>query len=89
MPLSCTLELKVIPNAQRDEVLGWQGDVLRVKIHAPPLDGRANEALPDYLAQHLGLSRRAVTVVRGEKSRHKVVRIDGLTLDEVRRRLGG
>ena len=88
MPPVCTLELKVIPNAPRDEVLGWQGNVLRVKIHAPPLDGRANEALTDFLAQRLGLPRRAVTLVRGGRTRHKVDRIDGLTLDEARRRLG-
>jgi len=89
MPAPCTLELKVIPNAPRDEVAGWLGATLKVKIHAPALDGRANEALTDFLAQRLGLSRRAVGLVRGEKSRQKIVRIDGITLEEARRRLGG
>jgi uncharacterized protein (TIGR00251 family) len=88
MPATCTLELKVIPHAPRDEVAGWMGAALKVKIHAPALDGRANEALADFLAERLGLPRRAVTLVHGGKSRHKVVRIDGLTLTEVRRRLG-
>jgi hypothetical protein len=85
----CTLDLKVIPNAPRDEIAGWLGDALKVKIHAPALDGRANAALTDFLAGQLGLPRRAVALVRGGQSRHKLVRIDGLTLDAIRRRLGG
>lgn len=85
---SCTLELKTIPNAPRDQVAGWLGDALKVKVHAPALDGRANEALLEFLAAELGLPKRAVTLVRGDKSRHKVVRLDGLTLAEVKARLG-
>ena len=89
MPAACTLALKVIPNAPRDELAGWLGAALKVKVHAPALDGRANAALTEFLADRLGLARRAVTLLRGDRSRQKVVRIDGLTLDEVRRRLGG
>jgi uncharacterized protein (TIGR00251 family) len=84
---ACTLELKTIPNAPRDEVAGWQGDALKVKVHAPALEGRANDALLEFLADKLGVHRRDVTLVRGEKSRHKVVRITGLTLAEVKTRL--
>ncbi|MBI2496949.1 MAG: DUF167 domain-containing protein [Opitutae bacterium] len=84
----CTLELKTIPNAPRDQVAGWLGDALKVKVHAPALDGRANEALLEFLAGELGLPKRAVTLVRGEKSRHKVVRLDGLTLAQAKARLG-
>ena len=58
-----------------------------MKVHAPALDGRANEALLEYLADELGLPKRAVTLIRGDKSRHKVVRIDGLTLAETKARL--
>ncbi len=84
---ACTLELKVIPNAPRDEVTGWLGAALKVKLHAPPLEGRANEALVEFLAGRLGLPHRAVTLLRGDTSRHKVVRIDGLDLATVKRRL--
>ena len=84
---SCTLELKTIPNAPRTAVAGWLGEVLRVKVHAPALEGRANDALLEFLAETLGVHRRAVTLVRGDKSRHKVVRIDGLALSEVKVRL--
>jgi uncharacterized protein (TIGR00251 family) len=84
---SCTLELKTIPNAPRDEIAGWLGGALKVKVHAPALDGRANDALLAFLAAEFGLPRRAVTLVRGEKSRHKVVRLDGLSAAAVRARL--
>ena len=85
---SCTLDLKTIPNAPRDEIAGWLGGALKVKVHAPALDGRANDALLAFLAAKLGVPRRAVTLVRGDKSRHKVVRVDGLALAEVQARLG-
>ncbi|HEY0863058.1 MAG TPA: DUF167 domain-containing protein [Lacunisphaera sp.] len=84
---ACTLELKTIPNAPRDEIAGWLGDTLKVKVHAPALEGRANDALLEFLADKLGVHRRDVTLVRGDKSRHKVVRIAGLALAEVRTRL--
>ena len=80
----CTLELKTIPNAPRDEIVGWLGDALKVKVHAPALEGRANDALCDFLAAKLGLPRRAITLTRGDKSRHKVVRINGLDLARVK-----
>jgi uncharacterized protein (TIGR00251 family) len=88
MPPHCTLALKVIPNAPRNEVVGWLGGALKVKIHAPALDGRASAALTEFLADRLGLPRRAVTLLRGDRSRQKIVRLDGVTLDEVKRRLG-
>lgn len=87
MPSTCTLELKVIPGASRNQVVGRLGNALKVKIRAPALDGQANDALVDFLADRLGVPRRAVTLLRGEKSRHKIVRITGLSLDETRRRL--
>ncbi len=83
----CTLELKTIPRAPRDELAGWMGDTLKVRVHAPALEGRANEALLGFLADQLGLPRSAVVLIRGEKSRHKVIRISGLPLAEVRARL--
>jgi uncharacterized protein (TIGR00251 family) len=81
---SCTLELKVIPHAPRDEIAGWLGGALKVKVRAPALEGRANDALLDFLARELRLPRRALTLVRGEKSRHKAVRLAGVTLAQVK-----
>ena len=87
-PVTCTLELKTIPNAPRDEVGGWLGTALKVKVHAPALDGRANDVLLEFLATELKVPRRTVSLVRGDKSRQKVIRIDGLDRAEVNRRLG-
>lgn len=84
---SCTLAIKAVPNAPRHKVVGWLGETLKVKIHAPPVEGRANDALCEFLADELGLPRRAVTVLRGNTSRLKLVRIAGLTRDEARVRL--
>lgn len=84
----CTLAIKAIPNAPRSEVVGWLGDALKVKVHAPPVEGRANDALCAFLADTLDLPRRAVTVLRGDTSRQKLVRIDGLTLETVKAKLG-
>ena len=84
----CTLPIKAIPNAPRSAVVGWLGDALKVKVHAPALEGRANDELCEFLADTLGLPRRAVTVAHGDKSRQKVLRIAGLTLEEVKARLG-
>ena len=83
----CTLELKIIPNAPRNEVVGWLGAALKVKIHAPALEGRANDALLDFLAEYLDLPRRSISLVRGDKSRQKIVRIEGLDEISLRHRL--
>lgn len=84
---SCTLELKIIPNAPRNEIVGWLGSALKVKVHAPALEGRANDELLDFLADKLGLHRRAITLLRGDKSRQKVVQIAGLDAAAVQTRL--
>jgi len=83
----CTLELKIIPNAPRNEIVGWLGSALKVKVHAPALEGRANDELLSFLAEQLDLPRRSVTLLRGDKSRQKIVRIAGLDLSEVKARL--
>ena len=87
MPTSCTLAIKAIPGAPKNEVCGWLGDALKVKIHAPPVEGKANEVLIDFLAEALDLHRRSVVLLRGDTSRQKLVRIDGLSLAETKRRL--
>ena len=88
-PPSCTLAVKAIPNAPRNEISGWLGDALKVKVHAPPVEGKANDALCEFLAEAFGLPRRAVTLLRGETSRQKVIQISGLSLEDVKARVGG
>jgi uncharacterized protein (TIGR00251 family) len=87
MPPSCTLAVKAVPNAPRSALAGWLGDALKVRVQAPPVEGRANEALCEFLAGELGLPRRAVTVLRGDTSRLKLVRIEGLAEADARARL--
>jgi hypothetical protein len=86
--MSATLELKVIPNAPRNELAGWLGPVLKVKVHAPALEGRANDELLDFLAATLRVPRRDVTLLRGDKSRRKVVKIASLDAATLQARLG-
>lgn len=69
------LQLSVMPNAKRTEVDGLHDGALRVRLAAPPIDGRANEALVAWLAKSLGVPRRDVEVLRGESSRRKQVAI--------------
>lgn len=85
---SCTLAIKAVPGAPRSEVCGWLGDQLKVKVQAPPVEGKANEALLKFLAETLELPRRGVELMRGDSSRQKLVRFTGISEAELRRRLG-
>lgn len=84
---SCKLPIKATPNAPKSEVVGWLGDSLKVKLHAPAREGRANEELCTFLAKTLGLPRRAISVAMGDSNRQKLVQITGLSLSEVQERL--
>lgn len=81
--------VRLVPRASRDEIVGFEGETLRVRVTAPPVEGRANAALTRLVAKRLGVARGAVRVVAGQGSRQKVLAVDGLTAEEVRRRLGG
>ena len=75
----CRLEIKAVPNAPKSEVVGWLGDSLKVRIHAPPEEGKANAELCSFLAKILGLPKGAVRLGRGASSRSKVLEIVGLS----------
>lgn len=70
------LTVHVQPGARRSEVAGVHGDAIKVRLAAPPIEGRANDELVRFLAQAFGVAQRQVVIVRGETSRRKVVRID-------------
>jgi hypothetical protein len=84
----CLLTVKATPRASRTEIAGADAAWLRIRLQAPPVDGRANEALTEFLAEKLDLPRRAVAVVAGETGRLKKVQIAGLGVDAVRKKLG-
>ena len=81
------ISVKAVPRAARDEIVGWLGDALKVRVAAPPQDGRANAALELLLAAALGLRRGVVRVAAGHGAARKRVEIDGLDRGEIERRL--
>lgn len=76
-----TLTLHVQPGAKRSEIVGLHGDALKIKLAAPPIEGRANEALLKFLAGIFKVPSRNVELYQGGQSRHKVVAITGSTVD--------
>src|SRR2546428_10001644 len=83
-----SLSLRVQPRAAGNGVVGWTGDTLNVRLTAPPVEGAANAACLALLADLLSFPQSQLEILRGERSRNKVVQITGLTRDEVRARLG-
>ncbi len=80
--------LKVVPGSRREEIAGMLGERLKVRVSAPPEDGKANRAVCRVLAGALGVSERDVTIVAGASNPEKVARVAGLRGAEVRERLG-
>ncbi len=87
MEPSTRLRLRVSPGARRTEIAGRYGDGWKVRVVAPPEDGRANEAVRELLAQRLGLPRRAVTIVSGHTGRQKVVELAGISHERAEAKL--
>jgi uncharacterized protein (TIGR00251 family) len=83
-----TFAVKVHPRAKKNAITGEVGDALKVALTAPPIEGRANEACVEFLAKLLKVSRSSVTIAAGQNSRNKVVRVAGLSAEEIRNRLG-
>lgn len=81
------LKVKVSAGARRQGLSGWQGDVLKIAVRAAPERGKANEAVCDLLAGCLGIPATQVSLRRGVSSREKLLFVDGLSEEEVRRRL--
>jgi len=82
-----TIRVHIIPNAKTDTVVGAYGGAIKIKLQAPAIEGKANAALRRFLAEKLSIPQRAIVLERGERSRDKVIRIEGLSEEEVRRRL--
>ena len=77
--ISCTLDVRVQPRARRDSVEVDALGRIRIRLVAAPVDGKANEALVRLVAERLGVPRSSVDIVRGHRSRDKVLRIEGLS----------
>jgi uncharacterized protein (TIGR00251 family) len=82
-----TFAIKVQPRARRNAIVGELGDALKIALTAPPVDGRANESCIHYFAKLLNLPRSSITIASGQSSRNKVIRVVGISADELKKRL--
>jgi uncharacterized protein (TIGR00251 family) len=83
-----TFAVKVHPRAKRNAITGELGDALKLSLTTPPVEGRANDACVEFFAKLLKVPRSSVTIASGQSSRNKVIRVAGVSAEEVRERLG-
>jgi len=86
-PSGATFAVRLHPRAKKNAITGEVGDALKVALTAPPVDGKANEACIEFLAKLLKVPRSSVTIAAGLTSRNKVIRVAGLSAQQVRDRL--
>jgi uncharacterized protein (TIGR00251 family) len=79
-----TFAIKVQPRARRNAVVGELGGAVKIALTAPPVDGRANQACIEFLAELLSLPRSAIEIVSGQSSRSKVIRVAGISVQQLR-----
>lgn len=84
-----TFKFHIQPNAKVDSVVGEHGAAIKIKLRAPAVEGKANTALRSFLSKELKIAKRQIVLERGHKSREKIIRIDGLSDQDVRRCLCG
>ncbi len=87
-PDGASFAVRVQPRARRNAIVGELGDALKIALTAPPVDGRANQACIEFFAELLDLSRSSVTIASGQSSRNKVIRVTGIAIAELKKRLG-
>jgi len=78
-----TFSVRVVPRSSRNQIVGVEGGALKIKLTAPPVEGAANSALIEFVAEWLGVRRSAVSIVSGDKARNKIVRVTGVTREQV------
>jgi uncharacterized protein (TIGR00251 family) len=87
-PSGITFAVKVHPRAKKNAITGEVGDAFKLALTAPPADGKANAACIEFFAKLLKVPRSSVTIAAGQTSRNKVIRVSGLTAQQVRDRIG-
>ena len=87
-PSGVSFSARVHPRAKQNAITGELGDALKVSLTSPPVEGRANDACIEFFAKLLKVPRSSVTIASGQTSRRKVIRVTGLSAEEVRRRIG-
>ncbi|MGA3106701.1 MAG: DUF167 domain-containing protein [Terriglobales bacterium] len=86
-PTGVTFAVKLHPRAKKNGVTGEVGDALKLSLTAPPVDGKANAACIEFFAKLLKVPRSSVTIAAGETSRNKMIRVSGVTTEQVQERL--
>lgn len=81
------LSLHIQPGARKTALAGLHGDALKIRLAAPPVDGKANECLIDFLATTLAVAKSRIELVSGASSRSKRVRVDGMSVAQAAARL--
>ena len=79
------IKVRVLPRSSRNQIIGSDDGVFRVKLTAPPVEGKANRALKEFLSKKLGVAKGSIEIVSGEWSRQKSVRIHGVFPEEIHR----
>jgi len=82
-----TFAVKVVPRASKNQIVGVEADAVKIRLNAPPVEGRANEALIKCLADALNVRRAQIEIIAGHTSRRKVVRVSGLSARQIEEKL--
>ena len=81
------LNVHVQPNAKRNEILGFDGDILRLRVAAPPVEGKANKAVVALLSNVLHVPKSSISLTQGQKAKLKVFSIEGASLEGIKRKI--
>jgi len=87
-PSGATFAVKIHPRARKNAITGELGEALKVSLIAPPVEGKANDACIEFFAKLLKVPRSSVTIASGQTGRNKVIRVAGLSAEDVTRRIG-
>lgn len=87
-PDGVLLSVKLQPRAAKNQIIGAQADELKIQVTAPPVDSAANEALVEFLAEKFDSGRNRIEIIRGHKSRHKVIKLYGFAPEEILQKIG-
>lgn len=82
-----TFAVKVQPRARKNAITGTVGDALKLALTAPPVEGKANQAVIEFFAEFFEIPRSSVSIASGETSRNKVIRVSGMSAQQVRERV--
>ena len=88
-PVGAVIRVKVLPRSSKTEIAGQANGVYRIKLTAPPVDGKANKALINFLAKKTGLPKKNFQIVSGEHSKNKTIRIHTVAPENVMKSLRG